>query len=241
MGKYTVKDRYKIVGGSVDSSRVTFSDSDDEEERVVVRKGTKAMAAESEAQVHKVVKSTFEDEDNDQPEEVSKFDDELQRLKELHEQSQSLSVRDRKKRQRAEKEKAEAKAAKEAAQTPLDPSILAEVAAEAGSGEGGNEDDIDVVDSNDGFYEEENEEGNGLRIDVNKRPTKIFDNIEVTTLDDADPQDNFRVSNNVKAFLDSQSSRHGRVDYSSFSRQKKPQPATRFATGVSSLSKRAKK
>jgi hypothetical protein len=232
MGRLKVKESFgKVDVDAAQGSRVEFDSDSDNDTPVSAKKqkisATKSASAKKSAKEAKSVliknySDNNADDDSDAPEEVSKFDTELMKMKELHEQSQILTAKVRKSRARKDKEAEEAAKAAELANKPLDPSVLAAVASGEGAEEGSDQDYGDA--------EEEEEEGEEIvfRIDKYKQPTKVFDNIEVSVLADNARQDNFHVSSAVRAFMDQQNSRHKRVEYSKFSKSKKPRPAGNF-------------
>jgi hypothetical protein len=260
MGRLKNKDRIPEV--SVDarkSTRVAFSDSDDSDDENAANevapratRGKKAQVKEM-APVNEKTKNNQknknnnkkkeeeapvsggddDDDDDDAPEEMSKFDSELEKLKALHEASQSVSAKDRKMKAR-EARAAEEKALLAArADEPLDPAVLAAMAG------GGSDSDSDEDADED--EEQQGGEENVFRIDINKKAAKIFDNIEVEVLDDVNPQDNFTVSAEVAAFLGDEAARHTRVNYSAFSRAKTSRPAAQFANKDATAKKKGAK
>jgi len=248
MGRLKNKDRIPEVSGDAPkSTRVAFSDSDDSDDENAAEEVAPRATRGKKAQVKEVATvkektknqkkeevhvSDDDDDDDDAPEEISKFDLELEKLKALHEASQSVSAKERKMKAR-EARAAEEKALLAArADEPMDPAVLA---AMAGGGSGSDSDS-----DSDSDEEQQQQEENAFRIDINKKAAKIFDNIEVEVLDDVNPQDNFKVSAEVAAFLGEEAARHTRVNYSAFSRAKTSRPAAQFADKAKKA-KKAKK
>jgi hypothetical protein len=169
-----------------------------------------------------------EEVDDDAPEEFGQDNEDIARLRELHEQMAEEAERDRKlEKKRNKKRRARSHEMKSQSNDDeeIDLDVLEAVKA---LDDGKEEDEYDMIEGDDG----ENASDGGLipfRIDKNRSTSRKIGHLEITTLKQInDPTASFQVSTASLAFAQSLQTNRPRISYSLFASQKKLGPARSF-------------